>query len=282
MAASFCHIAPTEYLHLTKDDPTHLILAHLVESDEKYTQFYRNTNGGIKILDNSAFEMYKEGRPMYPSAQLIEMGKKVGAKYIVMSDYPDQPSQVTIDAAVELYKEFKDNGFGTFFCPQSKIGDYEDLMKGFEWAANHPEIVDYIGVSILAVPNAYGVERDNKLQRFVSRTVFMYALKHRGILDKIKANGQKIHMLGMVDGPNEIILMNPFKDYINTWDSSAAIWAGLNGVAFDQTPTGLVNGKFEKEVDFKFKTDDPSNILYANLNETYIDILVRKFLNNEV
>lgn len=279
MAASFCHIAPTEYLHLTKDDATHLILAHLVETDEKYTSFYNNIGSCVKILDNSAFEMYKQGRPMYPSSQLIEMGKKVGANYIVMSDYPDQPSHVTIDAAVELYKEFKDNGFGTFYCPQSKIGDYDDLIKGFEWAADHPEIVDYIGVSILAIPNAYGVERDNKLQRFISRTIFMYALKHRGILDKIKANGQKIHMLGMVDGPNEIILMNPFKEYINTWDSSAAIWAGLNGLTFDRTPTGLVNGKFEKEVEFDLKGVDSENILYANINKIYIDNLVRRFLN---
>ena len=160
-----------------------------------------------------------------------------------------------------MHEEFKEAGFKTFFCPQSKIGDMEDLVEAFRWASNNPEIVDYIGFSILAIPNAYGVEKDNKMQRFVSRTMFMHVLKAKGILDKIKENGQKIHLLGMVDGPNEIILMSPFKEYIHTWDSSAAIWAGLNQVQFDESPTGLMNGKFEKEVDFDFKTEDPISLL---------------------
>ena len=276
--ASFCHIAPTPHLNLIEDNEAHLILAHLVETDETYTNFYINKTNGIKILDNSAFEMYKQGRPMYPSEQLIEMGKRVGADYIVMSDYPNEHSSVTIDAAVKLHTEFKEAGFKTFFCPQSKIGDMDDLINAFRWASNNPDIVDYIGVSILAIPNAYGVEKDNKMQRFVSRAMFMHILRAKGILDKIKENGQKIHMLGMVDGPNEIMLMEPFKDYITTWDSSAAIWTGLNGIQFDQSPSGLLNGKFEEEVDFNHKTEDPANILIASVNKMYINMAVKRYL----
>ena len=60
-------------------------------------------------------------------------------------------------------------------------------------------------------------------------------------------------MLGMVDGPNEIELCAQYMDLVDTWDSSAAIWAGLHEITFDNSPSGLVDGKFEKEVNFDYK-----------------------------
>ena len=89
MAIDFCHIAPTAYLSaFTRTNGSHLILAHLVESDPVYCEFYRTLDDGkFKIMDNSAFEMYKQGRPMYDSSKLIEMGHRVQADYIVLSDY---------------------------------------------------------------------------------------------------------------------------------------------------------------------------------------------------
>ena len=129
------------------------------------------------------------------------------------------------------------------------------LIDCFDWAAKSTE-VDYIGVSILAVPLAYGVEKDNKLQRFLSRWKFMKELWERGILDTIEVQNKKLHFLGMVDGPNEIDLVREFLPIINTWDSSAAVWYGLNGGTLDSSPSGLVNGKYEKEVDFSHPLDD--------------------------
>ena len=60
---------------------------------------------------------------------------------------------------------------------------------------------------------------------------------------------------------------------IDTWDSSAAVWAGLNGIAFDNSPTGLMNGKFELEVDFNAKFEDTT---IACSNMAYIDQLCGK------
>ena len=258
----FCHIAPTAYLDLfAADRPFHLTLAHLVEQDKEYADWYsqralsRSLSPFVNIMDNSAFEMYKQGREMYPSDKLIEMGTKVDADYIVMSDYPGEDAGKTIHAAKKMAPELREAGFGTFFVPQSEIGNERSLRDSFEWAASAPE-VDYIGVSILAVPNAYGVEKDNKLQRFLSRWKFMYDLSRTKILDKIIKNGKKLHFLGMVDGPNEIDLVREFLPIINTWDSSAAVWYGLNGGTFDSSPSGLVNGKYEKEVDFSHPLDD--------------------------
>lgn len=273
---NFCHISPTPHLSDFCEQQTHhLLLAHLVETDDKYVEWYKRAKDHRNltyILDNSAFEMYKQGRPMYPSDKLIEMGERIYADYIVMSDYPNEPGKRTIEAAQELAPLFKKNKFGTFFVPQSEIGDIEDYISTFAWAASSP-LVDYIGVSILGVPNAYGVERGNKLQRFMSRWKMMHELQDRGILKLAQANKKKIHFLGMVDGPNEISLCKNFR--IDTWDSSAAVWAGIRGIAFDNSPTGLINGKYEEEVDFSYESEDVNDTIRAINNCKYINGLCR-------
>jgi hypothetical protein len=280
----FCHIAPTECLNLVEGYKAHLTLAHLIDTSDKYTTFYKRMKSNEKamiIMDNSAFEMYKQGKRMLTPIKVLEMAQLVKADYVVMSDYPAEHSSKTIQTAIDLAPMFKYQGFGTFFCPQSKVGDKEDLISAFDWASTSKH-VDYIGVSILAVPNAYNVEKGNKLQRFVARYMFMQELKERGILDRIRDNGKKIHFLGMVDGPNEIKLMAPFKQYIDTWDSSAAVWLGLNGdTRFDGSPTGIYDGKYEKEVDFDLKLSDISidNYNLAKYNMDYIDTLVQRYLN---
>ena len=97
-------------------------------------------------------------------------------------------------------------------------------------------------------------------------------LDKRGVLTQIVNNKKKIHFLGMLDGPNEIELMdfNGYSECIDTWDSSAAVWYGLNGIRFDSSPTGSINGKFEKEVDFNAKIGDEEAVEF---NLKYIDKL---------
>ena len=278
----FCHICPTPHLEdFAAGRESHLVLAHLIEEDATYGDWYlheknKNPTSTI-IMDNSAFEMYKQNRPMYPSDKLIEMGRRVNADYIVMTDYPAEPGQKTIDKAIEIAPTLKSEGFGTFFVPQSKIGDIDDLIEGFRWASTASE-VDYIGVSILAVPNAYGVERNNKLQRFLSRWAFMQTLYDEGILDIIQQNGKKIHCLGMVDGYREVELLGqPFGKYINTWDSSAAVWYGLNNIPFDNSPSGAINGKYEAEVDFNLRVYDQHLLELARNNAKKIDDLCKRY-----
>lgn len=245
---NFCHIAPTEFLDLTESNGAHLVLAHLIESDPSYVAFYQNLDDGkYIIMDNSAFEMYKQGREMYPTERLMDMAQLVGADCIVMSDYPGEPGQKTIEAAERTIKEYKKRGFDVFFVPQSKVGDLDDYLNTVKWGLDNPDI-NLIGLSILGAPNAFGVERDNKLQRFLSRWKILRLLEADGYLHQ--GNFGRFHCLGMVDGPNEIELLAEFADYIFSWDSSAAVWAGLHSIKFDNSPTGLVDGKFEKEVDF--------------------------------
>ena len=265
MSIEFCHISPTPHLNLVSGRKTHLVLAHLIEEDQSYVDYYfreKDEFGSTLIMDNSAFEMYKQGKEMYPSDKLISMAQRVNADYVVMSDYPAEPGEKTIEAAKKLAPELHT----------------ADCIKTFRWASLNPKLVDYVGVSILTAPNAYGVEKGNKLQRFMSRIKLMYDMKESLVFPSMKSHGQKVHFLGMMDGPNEIMYAEPFGKYIDTWDSSAAIWAGLNGIRFDNTPTGLLSGKFEKEVDFDFETNDNNLLTLAKENMEYIDKLCYAYI----
>ena len=268
----FCHIAPVAHLDLVKDRSAHLTLAHLIdEGHQDYIDFYQNEKFDINIMDNSAFELYKAQLPMFDPQKLVGLAQQVNATHIVLPDHPSHPSMVGIDDAKRYAPVFKEAGFGTFFVPQSDVLDLEDLITSFAWAASSP-LIDYIGISILAVPNAYGCEQNNPLQRFVSRWKFMNELYDRNLLQLAAQNGKKIHFLGMVDGPMEIPLVRDF--HIDTWDSSAGVWAGLNGIAFDHSPTGLIEGKFEKHVDFTSSFDDTT---IAQSNMRVIDNLVERY-----
>ena len=271
----FCHIAPVAHLDLVEDRSAHLTLAHLIdEGHQDYIDFYKNQKFDINIMDNSAFELYKAQLPMFDPQKLVGLAQQVNATHIVLPDHPSHPSMVGIDDAKRYAPVFKEAGFGTFFVPQSDVLDLEDLITSFAWAASSP-LIDYIGISILAVPNAYGCEQNNPLQRFVSRWKFMNELYDRNLLQLAAQNGKKIHMLGMVDGTNEISLLRDF--HIDTWDSSAGVWTGLNGIQLDWSPTGLVEGKFEKHVDFEAKIEDNSLIELAKTNIAKIDELVNRY-----
>lgn len=284
---NFCHISPTAYLdEFTKSNGAHLLLAHLVEQDPVYANYYANLDDGkVKIMDNSAFEMFKQGRPMYDSSKLIEMGRRCKADVIVMSDYPKERWVKTVDAAANMIPELKDAGFGTFFVPQGELGDLTGALRSFEWALTNPDI-DLIGVSILTCPIAFkvnetahgeGLRSDAyKLQRFMSRWRMFMELKSSGLLDERAI--KRFHCLGMTDGPHEVMLLSSagFRPYIYSWDSSAAVWAGINTIQFDNTPSGLQNGKYEVEVDFGMQDElslTSKQMVHFNIN--YINKLCR-------
>jgi hypothetical protein len=113
----FCHIAPIEFLDLVENHKTHLTLAHLIETSEQYTSFYRKLKSHNKdatiIMDNSAFEMYKQGKPMLTPTKVLEMAEVVKADYVVMSDYPGEHSSKTIEAAIDLAPLIKKQGYSS-------------------------------------------------------------------------------------------------------------------------------------------------------------------------
>lgn len=303
----FCHIMPAPYLEKYGKKPkAELVLAHVVKDNKQYADWFANnppneTIRGVnvknkRIMDNGAFEL---GESFAPS-ELIKLGKQIHATHLVLPDYPNADPQLTIDAAKKWAPEFRRAGFRTIFVPQGRAGsidDFDECLKfglqnrcRTEWDYSNEgflkqgwyslkslasdsglDIIDEIAISILALPNAYGVYY-NKTQRFLARWFYLHTLKERKRALYELIQGVPLHMLGLLDGPNEIKLIRSlYGNYnIDSWDSSAAFWYALNGKEFDDTPTGSLDGKFELEVDFNHPYDENTQALITK-NMSFIE-----------
>lgn len=260
----FCPIMPVAYLEeYATQSTTHLVLAHIVDKNPEYADFYRRLSdrGDFIICDNGAFEL---GGSYNPS-KLVQLGHRCGADAIVLPDYPGSSSLRTREAAIKFAPQIIDEGFRTVFVPQSKIGDLEDWIYAYEWATNNAGIVDIIGMSILGIPNALpniprSYARVVLTQLLIDRKLFNYGMFH--------------HYLGLNAGPNievpSLILMNA----LNSCDSSGPVWSALNGHRYNITGDSCmaINKKFLREVDFDYAWQDKKAIqecVQYNLNLTF-------------
>lgn len=235
----FCIITPTAYLdRYASQSSMHLILAHLVDIDEKYSSFYANRDE-FKIMDNGAFELGES----YSPDRLIELGNKCRADAIVLPDYPYQRAKKTIEASSKIIKEVRREGFKTMFVPQSETGDLDDWIEGYVWARDNPD-VDIIGMSILAVPNAIP-----HIPKPYARVIMTQILIDRGYFGFEKYH----HYLGLNAGPNleipPLIAMNA----LDSCDSSNPVWSGICGQMYSPAYDSFaMTRKIDKHVDFNY------------------------------
>lgn len=261
---SFCIITPTAYLNeYASQSDTHLVLAHLVDQDDAYAAFYKEASEydhHFLIMDNGAFEIGHS----YDPNKLIELGHKCGAHVIVLPDYPFQESQKTIDAAIEWADKIKAAGFKTLFVPQSKTGDIDDWVKGYQFAAESDNI-DAIGMSILGIPNCL-----NHISPLFARVVLTQYLQAKGIFAKHKHH----HYLGLTSSPNIEIPSLLNMGALHTCDSSNPVWFGIQGLRYNTTLDSFlpVAKKFVPEVDFDKKLTNKAHIhntIQFNLDITF-------------
>lgn len=235
-------IAPIEYLYdYSIQSHFHLVLAHLLDTNQSYTNFYKNMskNGDFIICDNGAFELGES----YDPDKLIKLASRCDADAIVLPDYPFKHSSVTIKAAEDMIKEIKDAGFYTMFVPQSKVGDLEDWIKCYEWAANSEDI-DIIGMSILGIPNAL-----NKVHIAYARVVMTQILIERGLFNFDKYH----HYLGLNSGVALEIPTLINLRALDSCDSSGPVWAGICGHRYTpDTDSFQTVSKIKKHVDFNY------------------------------
>lgn len=246
-APSFCFIAPTRLLPMcTGASRTHLVLAHLLETDDVYVQYYkeRHEQGDFIICDNGAFELGES----YAPDRLIALASKCGANAIVLPDYPGQPAEKTIEAAKEWAPKFRAAGFRTMFVPQSVVGDKEGWISGYTWASES-DLVDIIGMSILGIPNALPM-----IPRAWARAGMTQILIERGIFNRDKHH----HYLGLNAGPSVELPALLEMNALDTCDSSNPVWCGVNGIRYNQTMFDVM-GKRKSvlpEVDFNYPDVD--------------------------
>ena len=241
------HISPVSYMEKAEEQSDiNLVLAHLV-GDNEYTRFYANSDK-YTIMDNSAFELGES----FPPEKLMELGAMIGADCLVLPDYPGQHWTITKKAAEEFLDLFVSNGFDVMYAPQSDVGDFDGYMKSVEWAMQHPDI-DLVGISILGAPNALP-DQDRNTAR---RTILEEIDKRLGLLNY----PNKIHMLGKLDSVDEMLLWKPFEHIINSHDTSAAVWYGMNGLSVKNRKS-----KFAVHVDFETDLEYDCSLIEANIN----------------
>jgi hypothetical protein len=235
----FCIIAPTAYLNwYASQSDTHLVLAHLVDKDPVYADFYANEYG-FKIMDNGAFELGES----YAPDKLIDLGKKCKADAIVLPDYPGQPAQKTVDAAAQWIPAIKNSGFKTMFVPQSEHGDWKGWMEAYSWGSWNDD-VDIIGMSILGIPTALP-----NISRSYARVVATALLQANNNFNFNKYH----HYLGLNAGPALEIPSLINMDALDSCDSSNPVWMAILGHEYSRnTDSFLPVKKVKKEVDFSF------------------------------
>lgn len=262
---AFCIIAPTQYLDAAAiRSSTHLVLAHIVDKDPVYAQFYaRMSKAGHRIImDNGAFELGHS----YDPDKLFGLAEQCGAHAIVLPDYPFRPVHETIEAAKKYIPIFKQAGFQTFFVPQSEKGDFSDVKYGYEWAAGHPDI-DIIGMSILTFPNALP-----NVHPAMARVVGTSLM----INDNIFTGKKYHHYLGLIDAALEIPSLIRL-GVVDSLDSSNPVWAAINGYRYNLDGASFLPVAKNKlpEVDFNYplKTD-----VLPDVNHN-IDVVFDMFFN---
>ena len=258
---AFGIITPTAYLQkYATQSHFHLVLAHLIDVDETYTKFYREMSerGDFIIMDNGAFELGQS----YEPSKLIELATRVAADAIVLPDYPFQPAIKTVQGALDLGNRVKDEGFLTFFCPQSAVDDLEDWIRAYMWGIEMPWI-DIIGMSILGIPNAL-----SHIPRSYARVVMTQLLIDRGVFGFDKYH----HYLGLNTGPNIEIPPLIKMGALDSCDSSNPVWTGICGQMY--TPMAdsfLMTRKIDKHVDFNYpmsKSEFVHSAIQTNVDMT--------------
>ncbi len=254
----FCIITPTAYLEkYASQSSMHLVLAHLVDTDEEYASFYANRTE-FKIMDNGAFELGES----YAPTKLIELGRKCKADAIVLPDYPFQPADTTIEASRKLVSQVKTAGFKTMYVPQSRTGQLNDWIRGYVWGATNPDI-DIIGMSILGVPNAIP-----HIHVGYARVVMTQILIERGLFNFDKYH----HYLGLNAGPGLELPSLINMGALDSCDSSNPVWMGICGHRFAaNTDSLLAVSKVKKHVEFNYPlTKDRTTLdnIQHNINLT--------------
>lgn len=257
----FCIIAPTPYLErYAVKSHTHLVLAHIVDKDPGYAEFYRrmSARGDRIIMDNGAFELGES----YDPERLIDLGNECGADAIVLPDYPFEPAAKTIAAAEQWADRVHAAGFKTMFVPQSRRGDLEDWIDCYDWAGMNDKI-DIIGMSILGIPNALP-----HIPAAYARVVMTQILKDRGVLNITKFH----HYLGLNAGPALEIPTLIQMGALDSCDSSNPVWMAILGHEYStNTDSYLAVKKVKKEVEFEYPlTKDAATLgrIETNVNLT--------------
>jgi len=213
----FAHIAPKTCMGpAMHKSQIHMALYHIAKEDDVYCKKFKMTEHEV-ILDNSWFELGTTP----PIEDLIEVAGRVGATYIVLPDG-------TLDGIDDV----RQAGFKAMAVPAGP----NMLDQAIMWLRNAK--VAKVAISFTHAASAVGVHKLNPAARYL-------ALQHIDAQWQGSIPTNRIHFLGMGDSVHEIMLVKPWWHTIYSWDTSAAVWAGIH-----DRDVSSMKGKFKLGVNF--------------------------------
>jgi len=219
MSIKAIHIAPTSliaFMDTHYNKGLNMVLTHLVLKDSNYREEVKRLRGE-KYLDNSFFEL---GYSL-PPRDIMEAAELVNATVLICPD-----------GTTAGLKEFKSAGYKVMCIPKTK-----EQFKFFMYS----EEVDLVGLSE---------------EHFAYR--HCPGIRYEVLRDNLSSDmpTKKIHLLGATDSIWELGMLSVFRDYIFSWDSSAAIWQGhLGNLLRYQTRKDTTSVDFSKEVKWNLFMD---------------------------
>jgi hypothetical protein len=178
-------ILPTHYLHLIKDEPYHMCLAHLIGKDPEYTHFYNQIGKNKQkylIMDNGVIE--GDQRPVH---ELVKKAIFIGADELILPDVFEN-SAATLDASYRALRYVQDA------APNLKLMAVPQGKNMDEWLECAIIMIDW-DIHCLGIPKV--------LVKSEGPDARLHALTYLGN----KTRGLDIHLLGCWQTPLEISLI---------------------------------------------------------------------------
>lgn len=286
-----CVITPTSHLDLAGyGNGIHMALTHLTENDDycRAYQRYRN-KGEYIILDNSAFEMEQQGKGLDPLPVLIA-ARKIGVDEVIATDVLLKGSE-TVKSTRNFVTEYQ-----KFYSEEIRLGKPVPKIMAVpqgntieEWTDCYIQLlatpgVNVIGFSKIAVPVAFGGPKARKVSGGVTQSrlkLYEYLSNSKLWPSQIFSHQNiQIHLLG---GDNwsghEIQTINKLRYVIRSNDTSAPVWYGANGIAFDPF-TGKAPEFIEQKPDLENHRQDTAEKIKKNLALIQANISVLLKMSN--
>lgn len=228
------HIVPINYLSFVRGRKFHLVLAHMIQQNEKYRNFYKEEakNGTTIILDNSSYEL---GDSWISPEGLIDIYNSLKSENVyLMCPEVAFDSKATIKAVKTFKKILNKKGlfpktFGTIHG--KSISDIVECYKKVS------EVTDYIGFSYRIwcedIKTMYPVP---VIERGLMRINVIRKLFEKNVINILKPH----HLLGISD-PCELYEQSRYP-WIRSADSSTCYVHARNNIWFDPS-SGLRSRK---------------------------------------
>lgn len=242
----------------------HLALAHLLPGLNEEPNDYERAlvESGLPIyLDNGLFE----NKVSVPIRDLIHKALRLKAKYVFAPDvlYDRKATEANIDEAWETLEELKEDypeSEHTELAAVVQASNPDDFRASYMTFAADARI-QLIGLSILSVPYSY---KDLIGTDDITKTR-IECLKQLIELPRHK----KSHLLGLGSSYADVAFANNHCSWVDSHDSSSAIWNAIQGKKIDPHTLEVEGGKTKVHVDFNFNEsldEETKNTIQHNIN----------------